>query len=334
MSTMTDPRTPAAAPAEATRRPHLSGMTWLVWRQHRAAYWTLIALTVAGLAGIAWRRSVLTDYLAPYGWPHLKSDDWVQGFTAYSQQLSQAGLALSFVPILLAVFVGAPLLAPDLENGTAKLIAAQSVSRVRWIANKLVITGLLLVIGTMLLSVAYAWWWEPAKSQAGWTESTYFDTTGPVPVALTLFLVAAGVLIGTLLRRTLTAMVVTFFFAVFSEVVWSLTRLHLGTPVTLATHHAAGLPGQSPALPAGAFEIDSNYVTGSGKLMGWGTCAHEADEKAVEVCLRKLDVVGWSTEYLPVSQLSTMQWLGAGILFVLTAALVAVIVLRGRRRLV
>lgn len=335
MSTVTDPRSTAAAPAaKSPRRPHLSGMTWLVWRQHRAAYWTLVALTLACLAGVAWQRSRLTDYLAQYGWPHLKGDEWVQGFNAYSQQLAQAGLALSCVPVLLAVFVGAPLLAPDLESGTAKLVAAQSVSRVRWIGTKLVITGVLLVAGMALISAAYTWWWAPVKSQAPWTDGIYFNTTGPVAVALTVFLVALGVLVGMLARRTLTAMVVTFFVSIAVEVAWSLSRMNLGSTITATTHHAAGLPGDQPALPAGAYEIDSNYVTGSGKLMGWGTCAHEANEKAVEVCLRKADVVGWSTDYLPISQLSSMQWLGAGILFGLTAVVVAVIVVRGRRRLV
>ncbi|UXY20382.1 ABC transporter permease [Streptomyces cynarae] len=338
MSTLTDPMAPLPAPTStARRRPHLSGMTWLVWRQHRASYWTLIALTAVGVAGIAWQRSVMVDYLAGYGWPHLKSDDWVQGFTGYSQRLSQVGLALSFVPVLLGVFVGATLLAPDLENGTVKLVAAQSASRGRWIATKLVITGLVLAAGTALLSVAYNWWWSPIRTQGNatsWTDGAVFDTTGPVPVALALFLTAAGVVIGMLLRRVLTAMVVAFGFGVALKIVWGLTRLHLGTTVTLATHHAAGQPGSPPRLPSGAYQLDSSYVTGSGRLLGWSTCVHEPSQKAADACLRKADVVGWSVDYLPISQMSSMQWLGTGILLTLTAALVAFVFIRGRRRLV
>ncbi|MFK4106100.1 hypothetical protein ACI2L1_39800 [Streptomyces sp. NPDC019531] len=34
------------------------------------------------------------------------------------------------------MFVGTPLFAGDLENGTAKLVADQSVSRPRWLAIK------------------------------------------------------------------------------------------------------------------------------------------------------------------------------------------------------
>ncbi|MDT0467797.1 ABC-2 transporter permease [Streptomyces gibsoniae] len=338
MSTLTGPKTSLAAPAPAARRrPHLSGMTWLVWRQHRASYWTLIALTAVGVAGIAWQRSTMVDYLSGYGWPHLKSEDWLQGFNSYGQRLAQAGLALSFVPVLLGVFVGAPLLAPDLENGTAKLVATQSASRMRWITTKFAVTGLVLAVGTALLSVAYNWWWSPVRTQGngmGWTDGAAFDTTGPMPVALTLFLVAAGVVIGMLLRRTLTAMVVTFGLGVFVKIVWELTRLHLGTTVTLATHHAAGRPGSFPTLPDGAFELDRSYVTGSGRLLGWSTCVHEPNDKAVEACLRKADVVGWSVDYLPISQMSSMQWLGAGILLALTAALVAFVFVWGRRRLV
>jgi ABC-type transport system involved in multi-copper enzyme maturation permease subunit len=247
----------------------------------------------------------------------------------------RAGEALGVVPVLLGVFVGAPLLSQDLENGTAKLVAGQSAGRVRWLATKLGITALVVVVATGLLTAAFGWWWSPVRATniIDWTSGTVFDTTGPVPVALTLFTITGGVVIGMLLRRTLMAMVVTFGFAVFVQLVWSYTRLDLGSAVTVTTGRGVG--GQTfPKLPDGAYQLDQSYLTGAGKLLGWSTCAHEPSQKAIDVCLRKADVVGWSVDYLPVSQMSAMQWLGAGILLALTAALTVFVFLWGRKRLV
>jgi hypothetical protein len=44
--------------------------------------------------------------------------------------------------------------------------------------------------------------------------------------------------------------------------------------------------------------------------------------------------VGWSVDYLPMSQMSGMQWLGASILFALTAAVSAFLFIWGRKRIV
>lgn len=86
----------------------LSGMNWLVWRQHRAAYWTLLAAAAITVAVIVYQRQQMITYLDGYGYPDLKSG-WE---TKYDQDpLNVAATTLGFLPVLIGVFVGAPLLA-------------------------------------------------------------------------------------------------------------------------------------------------------------------------------------------------------------------------------
>jgi ABC-type transport system involved in multi-copper enzyme maturation permease subunit len=272
-------------------------------------------------------------YLDSYGWPHPKPQ-WLDHFSS-TGQLQSVSMTLGFIPVLLGVFLGAPLLAGDLENGTAKLVTTQAVSRVRWLATKLGVTALVIVVGTSALSAGFGWWWGPVKTESSildWTSGAAFDNTGPVPVALTLFTVIGGIAIGMLLRRVLLSMVVTFGFAVAVQLIWSFFRLSLGHVVTITTH--TGGMAEPPALPAAAHEMDQSFVTASGKLYGYGTCMHGSTPKAIQACLDGKGIVGWSVKYLPMSQMSSMQWLGTSILLALTAAITVFIFLWGRKRLV
>ncbi|WP_329219340.1 ABC transporter [Streptomyces sp. NBC_01485] len=310
----------------------LSGVNWLVWRQHRAAYWTILAAAAITLAVIVYERQQMMTYLEGYGYPHLK-DGWEDKFDR--RMFDVVSQVLGVVPILIGVFLGAPLLAGDLESGTAKLVNAQSTSRVRWLATKLGVTVLVVTVCTAALSAAFTWWWSPIKSSSYisfWTDASVFDGTGPVPTALTLLTVVGGVAIGMLVRRTLMAMVVTLGFAVVVQVVWSHFRLSLGDVLVKTSHNGVG-DGTFPALPDSAVNLDQSYLTASGDLIGYGSC-NEATEKAAAACLDKAHVVGWSVDYLPISQMSAMQWFGASILLALTAAISAFVILWGRKRLV
>jgi ABC-type transport system involved in multi-copper enzyme maturation permease subunit len=327
-----------ATTTQATVRPRLSGMTWLVWRQHRAAFWTMLAATVLAAAWMIYQRAQLTDFLDGYGFPAKSLDDAGKRFDPYTGAFNSATTGLTAIPVMLGVLLGAPLLAGDLESGTAKLIAAQSMSRNRWLATKLTLAGLVATVTTVTLSVVFAWWWSPIKlhyTDIDWTSREFFNTTGPVPVALSLLSVFGGVLIGVLLRRTLAAMVVTLGFAVVLQMAWGHFKLSLGDVLTATTKPVA--PGTSitfPEVPRTAHVLDWSYVTGSGTRVDFTTCTESLTEGATESCMKKADIVGASTDYIPISQMSSMQWLGASILFALTAGIVVFLFVWGRKRLV
>ncbi|MFJ5995173.1 ABC transporter permease subunit [Streptomyces sp. NPDC092370] len=324
---------------KAPRRPRLSGMTWLVWRQHRAAFWTVIAATVLCVAWMIYQRAQLMDFLNAYGFPAKNLDEAGRRFDPYVGAFSSVTTGLTAIPVILGVLLGAPLLAGDLESGTAKLIAAQSVSRNRWLATKLGLAGLVVTVSTVTLSAMFAWWWNPIKlhyADIDWTSREFFNTTGPVPVALALLSVFGGVLIGVILRRTLAAMVVTLGFTVALQAVWGYFKLSLGDIVTATSKPIS--PGDSvitfPEVPRTAHVLDTSYVSGSGKLFDLTTCTDTLSHEATTSCMKKADIVGASIDYIPISQMSSMQWYGASILFALTAGTVAFLFIWGRKRLV
>ncbi|MFB7285903.1 ABC transporter [Actinacidiphila glaucinigra] len=335
-SATTTPPAPPAPPATVPgpRRPRLSGMTWLIWRQHRAAFWTVLLATAAAVAWMLHQRAGLLDHLTSHGWPHASPDKWLEGMEPYRAETLKAGLGLLLVPVIAGVFLGAPLLAGDLESGTAKLVTTQVASPARWLAAKIGVTVPVVVVSTVALSLVCDAWWTPLTEQDGRTgwDLTVFTNTGPVPVALTVLTVLGGAAIGMVLRRTLLSMVVTFFFAVAVEVVWAMHRLDFAEPLRIVSRSGHG--GSAPAVPAGGLEVDQSYLTGSGHTLPLSTCIHEPSAKAAEVCFRQKDVVGHSVDYLPLSQLSTTQWLDASVLFALAAGVAVFILLRGRKRVV
>jgi uncharacterized Tic20 family protein len=311
-------------------------MTWLVWRQHRAAFWTILAATVLCVAWMIYQRAQMMDFLNAYGFPAKKLDDAGKQFDPYVGAFSSVTTGLTAIPVILGVLLGAPLLASDLESGTAKLIAAQSVSRNRWLGTKLALAGLVVTVTTVTLSAVFAWWWNPIKlhyADLDWTSREFFNTTGPVPVALSLLCVFGGVLIGVILRRTLAAMVVTLGFTVALQAVWGYFKLSLGDIVT-ATSKPISPGGRItfPEVPHTAHVLDASYVSGSGKLFDLTTCTDTLSEEATTSCMKKADIVGGSIDYIPISQMSSMQWFGASILFALTAGIVAFLFIWGRKR--
>ncbi|MFF4246614.1 ABC transporter permease subunit [Streptomyces sp. NPDC001822] len=307
-----------------TSRRMTRGLTWLVVRQHRAAMLCLLALTVLGSLWILYQRAQLADLLDAAGWPAKTAPQPVTG-----QSYSALTTLLGLLPGVLALFVGAPLIAADQEQGTAQLVTTQSVTRRRWLVAKLGWCFLAVLVVSVTLSVFFTWWWRSYHSVLAdsWIDASVFDTTGPVLPALALFLTAAGVTIGVLLRRVLASMVATFAVCVAVQVAWGVLRDHLATSRTLTYP----LNGDSPALLDDAHELDRWVGSADGHLYGWGACA-EATEKATNACIAEKGIVNNVVEYLGYDQMAAMQWTGAGLLLAGAAALTAFVLWRGSRR--
>jgi ABC-type transport system involved in multi-copper enzyme maturation permease subunit len=341
MTTLTrDPARPA--PGERVRngrRPRLSGPAWLVWRQHRAAFWTLIALTLLCVVVMVLLRGQMMDYLDTLSSSRRKPGSLPPDFEKYSYRLADFGGYLGYLPVLAGVFLGAPLIAGDLETGTAKLVTSQSVSRRRWLTTKLAMPAVLIALSAAVLAAVFSWWWHPVKTlteQLEWTSGIFFDVTGVMPVAYALLTFSVGAAVGMLLRRTLVSMVVTLGIVVAVGVVWDRFRLDLGHVLSVSTSKGVGPGARLPKLPAGAVQQGqgAHFLTSSGDRLDWTTCLGTSDDSnARTACLESKHVIGWSVDYLPISQMHTMQWLGAGIMLAVSAALVTFIILRARKRL-
>jgi hypothetical protein len=130
-------------------------------------------------------------------------------------------------------------------------------------------------------------------------------------------------------------MVVTLGFTVALQAVWGYFKLSLGDIVTATSKPISpGGPITFPEVPRTAHVLDTSYVSGSGKLFDLTTCTDTLSEEATTSCMKKADIVGASIDYIPISQMSSMQWFGASILFALTAGVVAFLFYWGRKRLV
>ncbi|MGW2178363.1 ABC transporter permease [Streptomyces sp. NPDC001732] len=316
--------TPTAVPrAGRTPKPRLlRGLNWLVVRQHRAALLSLLGATVLGSLWLVYERSRMKDVLAAAG-----SGEELPNFDSDGMHMVVG--ALGALPLLLAVFVGAPLIAGDQEHGTAQLVTTQSVSRLRWVTAKLAwVYGAVLVTG-VVLSAVFTWWWKPDRSlfPYDWSSGSIFDSTGPVLPAFCLFLTAAGITIGVLVRRLLPAMAATLVFSWAFGVFWDEMIARLAPTRTLVYP----LNADMPARLDDSLEVDRWIGSADGQLHGWGLCA-EPTEKATNACIEKHGIVNNVYEYLGFDQMPAMQWTGVGILLAGTAVLTAFVLWRVSRR--
>ncbi|MBT2379242.1 MULTISPECIES: ABC transporter permease [unclassified Streptomyces] len=322
MSTPTLTETPAGL---RPRRRLLRGLPWLVVRQHRTALACVLGLAVLGTLWIVYQRHEMVQLLEAGGWPEKDVRYAVDDSRSYGYVSS----LLSGLPLILAVFIGAPLIAGDRENGTAQLVTTQSVTRRQWLIAKLGLAYTLALVIGLMLSAAFTWWWEPHRSffLSEWVEGPIFDNTGPVLPALLLFVTAAGITIGVLVRRVLPAMVVTFLFTAVTQFVWDEVRVRLGSTQMFTYPKGTELPARFDE----AYEVDRWVGNAQGELFGWGTCA-EATEKAQNACVEEHGIINDVIEYLDYDQMAAMQWTAAGILLAGTALLTGFVLWRVSRR--
>ncbi|WP_098012625.1 ABC transporter permease [Streptomyces sp. sk226] len=300
-----------------TSRRLLRGLPWLVVRQHRIALACVLGLTLLTAIWIVYERHDLVQLLDAKGWPEKDAGQPLENNRGYEYITS----IINGLPLILAVFIGAPLIAGDQESGTAQLVTTQSVSRRQWLIAKLGLAYALALVSGVVLSALFTWWWKPYRSlfPSEWIDGLIFDNTGPVLPAFLLFLTAAGVTIGVLVRRVLPAMVGAFLFTAMTTLfVWDEIRVRIGV-----THmFTYPLNSDLPERFNDAYEADRWVGSADGTLYNWGICA-EATEKAQNACIKEHGIVNNVIEYLDYSQMGTMQWTAAGILLAGTALLTA-----------
>ncbi|KUL47753.1 transmembrane transport protein [Streptomyces sp. NRRL F-4489] len=325
---MTTATTPEAGTGRAPAGSGaLHGTLWLVWRRHRTALLAGVLATLAACAVFSYQRIGLMGFL---GGHDAGADALADEFRTRFGSDFQGDIGfLQYVPVVVAVFLGAPLIASELERGTVHLVTTQSVGRGRWLATTLALPLTLVTACTTLLALVFQWLWTPARSLVvggDWLNSGPFEVTGPVLAAKTLFLTACGIALGKLIKRVVPAMLATAFTAAAVSVVWGEKIVPLlGTPRRLVYPY----DGDGPRLPSDAVNFDDWVATADGRLYGFGTCVHDANPDA---CRAKLGIVNHVTEYFSYDQMAGMQWRAAGILLALAAAVLAFVVWRARRR--
>ena len=130
-------------------------------------------------------------------------------------------LLLVLAPVLAGIVLGAPLVAREIEQGTAPLSWALSGSRRRWLLGK-VLAGVVLLVPLMLADGLAAEVLEGALDPGVDTHAVYDDSMirGFVPVFWALAAFAGTFTLGTLFGRTMPALIVALIVCFFVRGLW------------------------------------------------------------------------------------------------------------------
>ncbi len=181
-------------------------MVWVTWRQHRIeALLSLIVILLTAL--FLWKTGM--DLRSSF------QQQGVEGIQNQSTLFSGIEILCSVAfPLLLGVFVGAPLVPHEIEQGTHRFIWTQSVTRRHWFWIKvgclICATGMeAIILGGLLL-----WWEAPIETALGIWQT--YDVQVVVLFGYTLFSLVLGICLGTIIQKTVPAMGLTLLlFLVF-----------------------------------------------------------------------------------------------------------------------
>jgi hypothetical protein len=305
-------------------------MAWVTWRQHRiqllAGSGILLAVALLALAtGPGIRSAYDQQGLAACLPPASRSgcEIIVRHFQSEHDAVVLVARYLVFLPALIAVFVGAPLLARELEHGTYRLAWTQGVTRKRWLLSQTLLLGLATVLAALALSAIVMWWRLPFDRLDGRISPSRFEVEGIVVPAYALFALALGVFSGALLRRTVPAM--TAALAAFVAV--RLAVANFLRPRYIEPEHASAT-GLAPNTHAHDWVLSNSLVDALGRQISAGrenlaiVHAQNAGVDAQEYLLS----LGWrrAVSFQPADRFWTFQVIEAAIFVGLAAAIVLV----------
>jgi hypothetical protein len=194
-----------------------SRMVWVTWRQHRIALICLAALSVAACTGLLvnglWTRSF---WRGPANLRMVCVDANFCGvapfFTGSPSWYGPSILALHLVPVVIGMFLGAPLLTREFDQRTGEFAWSQGIGALRWTLAKVTLLAGAAMLAVLPIGLLFAWWYPIGQyaldSNLSWPVTHYDLFPAPI-VRWTLFAVVLGALIGALIRRTVAAIAAT-----------------------------------------------------------------------------------------------------------------------------
>jgi hypothetical protein len=260
------------------------------------------------------------------------------------------GAIMQALPALIGAFVGAPVLARELETGTFRYAWTQGFGRWRWTLAKLVLLATAVAAAAGLFTLLMSWYYQPYFAAGNPIPQTpfspgLFDLRGVGFAAWTLAAFAIGALAGMLIRRVVPAIAATLA---------ATAGLGFVTGLYLRQHYIAALVTSNPNVP-GSYMGTSVFVSNSAWILGeqWQTKAgRPISESALGQILpaqlggkgggipQSFEVTDYFTRhgytlwttYQPASRFWPFQWIEGGWLLALSVLLIAVTVWLVRRR--
>jgi hypothetical protein len=350
---MTALTVPARPEQDASPRPvPWRRMAWVTWRQHRIAL-TGVAALLGAWAVYLWLAGLRLHHAyaaaaACHPATSIACADLVNTFNGLNNFVAD-GAILQAVPPLIGAFVGAPVLARELETGTFRYAWTLAFDRWRWALAKLVALAVVVAASAGALSVLISWYYQPyfatGHQNLGLSEVTpflpgLFDLRGLAFAAWTLAAFTIGALAGMLIRRVVPAIAATLAaYAGLAFAAGAYLREHYLSPVVISNLN----------VPASAW-IVSQWWTKGGRFafVGWpplnvlqrfcppsaiGPGVKSGQPKAVVLaqCLSRHRYTPWIS-YQPASRFWAFQWIEGGWLLALSVLLIAASIWLVRRR--
>jgi ABC-type transport system involved in multi-copper enzyme maturation permease subunit len=309
-------------------------MIWVTWRQHRTeGLWTFLAVAImaAGIAVVLYELTHAPLADCPPAGPGgicLPGD----GAGALAQWILKVNLinyGIVVLPGLAGAFIGAPLVAAEIENGTHRLAWTQGVTRARWLFSKLTLLfvpllGAAAVVGIMEVYLINAMGSQPNH----WN---WFDQQAPVVVGATLLAMALGLASGALIGRSIQAMAATligyvgvrFCLGVF-------VRANYMSPVLFTSHDPAALNTVDPT----AWWLDQPaWRDAAGRTISQGGAPPIVSATPVDpVTYYRDHGISMVQYFQPADRFWTFQGIETGILVALSVVLLAIAVYWVMRR--
>ncbi|MGN9845434.1 ABC transporter permease [Nonomuraea sp. H19] len=340
-------------------------MIWLTWRQFRGSAAMMAAVLVILATALALTGPDLaTGYstgIAGCAQDNTCDRFYDRFFDEYQTPFMAVSLVVLLLPALVGLFWGAPLITRELEAGTHLLVWNQSITRRRWLAVKLGLTGLAAMAAAGLCGLAVTWWSDPLDKSAipelALMAPLVFGARGIAPMGYAAFAFVLGVTVGMLVRRTLPAMALTLaVFAAIQLAMPLLVRSHLMPPVTATfelgkanvdnfgiSRDQGGSAGSAQiflesAVPGhtGAWVLASDLVDPSGRTIATsgnpgtiqvsttsGPCAPSGMGAGGDGCMAEVNRLGYRQQatYQPLERFWPFQWIETGIYALLTLGL-------------
>jgi hypothetical protein len=325
-------------------------MTWLIWRQHRTEVCVLGLLV--GVFGITLLvLGVQAHDLFPGGPARCAGEAAAGDACAASFRRLDEGygyvenLLAGFylVPVVIGAFLGAPLLARELEDGTWQLAWTQAVPRMRWLAAKLAALAGVTAALTGAFTAVLTWFRQPFDAWEGRFQYDAFDLEGLVPVVYALFAFGVATAAGAILRRSLPAFGVAFgVFLAARMSVALFARPAYATPITTAAPVPVGdsedQAGHRHVPGFADWVIERGYADATGRRLSWTEYydLEAAANRAGTNLNQFLHAQGVQQfrVYHPADRFWTFQLIEAALFVAVTAVLIGVVVWRVRRRVI
>jgi hypothetical protein len=323
-------------------------MAWVTWRQHRFAL-AGVAVLLGGLAVWLWLEGLAAHraYAAAADC-HPASSGACGTLVGYFLNYVSTGQVIATVlqaaPALIGAFVGAPVLAREMETGTFRYAWTQGFGRWRWTLAKLVPLGIAVAVAAGAFSLLFSWYYQPFFTQTLSfnaqvpLDAGVFDLRGVAFAAWTLAAFAIGALAGMLIRRVATAIAATL--AVY-------TGLAVAAGLYLREHYMAPLLVKNASAPRSAWVISQQWYAKGGQpvsqnalsqvlqqgapQLAGGKGGIPQDDPTVNQYLAQHGYTLWTT-YQPGSRFWPFQWIEGGWLLALSVLLIAATVWLVRRR--